>query len=462
MIRRWEQIIIRNARTHCLEVVYYTVVLLIGIWFFFFLGEEGYILEKDSYTYLGDKHWVKSYGYIVYPLFLKMCRWFWGEMYIDAIFIIQSLLALLMSLLVTEYVRKKYLFSRKQGVLVFVLSFGPYTYTLPQYVANHGILTEGITFPLYNLWMICAIELYRNKKLFWNIALLVISILMTITRPPLLVFLVAYIILVLDVFRRQRSCIERKNNEWKRRLINFSIGVVVIFAGVMVFGLIIRNAWFPQLTDAVAGRILCTVEKDDINLYSEELKPLFEAVYYEIDERGDRITYFRNDYKRWEDICISTNNNTTLVEQIITENKVIINGLNNELSNKSIKGELIYPLLLKHWDDYLVMTGELFLQSLVVAIFIHPDGIYLICCLFATLMYVVSIILLYILKKKRMWEYIAPMSIVLIVIAIMCGLTNVVFMGVQRYVVYAFGWFYIAIVVMLHGFLSLSKDQRKK
>ena len=137
----------------------------------------------------------------------------------------------------------------------------------------------------------------------------------------------------------------------------------------------------------------------------------------------------------------------------------------HEFANNEIKGELVYPLLISHWDSYMVMTWELFVQSLVVAIFVHPDGAYLFGCSVAVVLYVVSILLFFVLKKRNMWEYILPMRIVMIVITFLCGLTNVVFMGIQRYVVYPFGWFYIAVVVMLYRFIPNIRtiiDERKR
>ena len=452
----------RCSRIQRLDVVYFVVLLLIGIWFFFFLGKGGYILEKDSNVFLEGQKSILSFGYIVYPMFAKLCKVIFGERYIEAIFIIQSFMAISTSFVVTEYIRKVFSLTRKLGVLVFTLSFGPYTYTLPQYVANHGIMTEGISFPLFNLWMICAIELYRNRKVRWYILIIVLSILMAITRPQLLVFLVISIILVLDTLFMNRKVVERKAYSSKRLLIAISGGIILCAVGIVVFCVTVKNSYFPQLTDAVAGRVLCTVQNDDGDLYTGEMRALFEIVFKDIDENGDREVYFRKDYKRWEDICVSTNNNAKLIGKFISANRDMLNVSYHEYSTNEIIGEFIYPLLIKHWDGYLLMTFELLLQSLVVSIFIHPDRVYLLCCFVAALMYLFCIVLLSILKKRKLWEFIVPMRIVLVVITILCVLVNVVFIGIQRYVVYPFGWFYIATVVMLYGYYTMIRTHKMK
>ena len=56
------------------NIGYYLLLFILGVFFFFFLGENGYILEKDSYVYLEDNQWIKSYGYIVYPFIINTCK----------------------------------------------------------------------------------------------------------------------------------------------------------------------------------------------------------------------------------------------------------------------------------------------------------------------------------------------------------------------------------------------------
>ena len=230
-----------------------------------------------------------------------------------------------------------------------------------------------------------------------------------------------------------------------------------MFICIVLFGSFVKNAYYPQLTDAVAGRVLCTIEEEDEELYSGEMKQLFRIVYDAVDKQESRERYFRNDIKRWEDICNATNENTKLLGRLIVENLDVFDCPPEEVSSNKIKGAISYPLLIEHWDRYLLMTSELILQSLVVAIFIHPDWAYTLGYCGAIILYILGILLAQIFHKKNESDHVLPMRLNLIVITILCGLTNIIFMGLQRYVVYPFGWFYISMIVMLCR-LNIVKD----
>ena len=435
------------------DIVYYLILFIIGVPLFFFLGENGYILEKDSYVYLEDNQWIKSYGYVVYPFILNTCKAVFAEQYLTTVFVIQGILAMFSSLAVTEYVRISYRLTRKIGLFVFVLSFGPYAYTLPQYVASHGIMTEGITFPLFNLWMICALQIYRSERVRWCFLLFVISMVMTLTRPQLLLFFAVNVVIILD--RYLRPYIVSRLRKPRYIVLNTIITVLgVLFICIFLFGAFVKNAYYPQLTDAVTGRVLCTIEEEDEELYEGDMKQLFCIVYDAVDGQEGREKYFRKDIKRWEDICNATNENTKLLGRVIVEKLDVFSCPPEEVSSNKVKGALCYPILIEHWDRYLVMTVELVLQSLVVAIFLHPEWAYTLGYCGAIVLYILGILLAHVLHKNNEAYYVLPMRLTLIVIVVLCGLTNIIFIGLQRYVVYPFGWFYISMLIMLCGIMK--------
>lgn len=437
-----------------INLIYGMMMILIGICFFFCLGENGYVLEKDSNVHIEGSQWNMSYGYILYPMLAKVCKNLFSKYYLEAIFIFQSILAMTTSVLVAEYVRYTYRFSRKIGILVFVLSFGPYAYSLPQYVASHGILTEGLTFPLFNVWMVCALQIYRSNKKNWIFLLICLSAVMTVTRPQLLLLFVIDFLLLLDKYFIQRAVVKIRNAITK---FLFFIGILsfALFVGACIFVSNVKNAWYPQLTDAVAGRVLCVIDEEDEDLYSGEIKQLIKIIYREVDENKNREEYFRTDIKRWEDVCNATNNNTKMLGRLIVDNLDVFSCPSEEISSKKIKGEIAYPLMISHWFEYLEMTMELILQSLVVSVFIHPDWAYTLGYCGAVALYILAISLLFVHKKYHCdVDYRFPMRTVLLVIVSLCGFTNIIFMGIQRYVVYPFGWFYIALVILYSGLVK--------
>ena len=436
------------------ERMYYLSLIVIGICFFFFCGEHGYVLEKDSLVYIEDNNWILAYGYIIYPMIIKLFRILSPEDYLEIVFVFQSLIALISSLIVVEYLRKTYDLRRRTSIFVLILSFGPYAYTLPQYVSSHGIITEGITFPLFNLWFICILQFCLHNRKRWFVLAIVLSVLMILTRPQLLV------ILVIDVLIAVYVCIKllrinKRIKGWEKGILVFATFVITAIVGNALLCSFLKNSYLPQLTDAMAGRVLCTIQEDDEELYSDEMKPLFDAVFMEVEGQRSRQEYFREDIRRWEDICNATNINAKMIDSIIASSGVSSQSSYRGLSVTKLKGEFIYPLFIRHWDEYVAMTFELIVQSMVVSIFVHPDWAYTLGYCVAILLYLLSLLLFYFVKRNSNCAYYTlPFGIIMMVILIMCVLTNIIFMGIQRYVVYAFGWFYISIVILMKGYFQ--------
>lgn len=442
----------------CKYIIYMSLLITIGIIFFFFLGERGYILEKDSGVFL-DKN--LSYQYIVYPKFLELCRNIFGEEhYLQWVSNIQGGISLCASLITTEYFRKNYKMSYVWSGLVFICTFGSYAYSLPQYVSSHSILTEGLAFPLFYIWMLCALQIYLKKKNIWFLPLFIVTFVMVYTRTQLMLFIFTDLILIIE--RIISFIYKRINGEGKKIFIRgcFIFGFVGLVLGIKLFLLFIEHNIYPQMTDAVAGRIFCTVEQTDAELFEDSNKDLFLGIYDEIERMETRQCYFRNGIRQWEDIVNATNENTKMLATIIRPYypEIEMEELND------IKGNMAYTLLLEHWKEYLAMTGSLLLQSLVVSIFVHPENAYALGYLVAILLYIFAIGSTIYSKKKYHIDNrnITPLLITFLVIFSISLTTNILFMGLQRYVVYPFGYFYISLIVLYNEIIRKVQTRNYK
>ena len=433
--------------------IYMVLLLIVGAIFFFFVGERGCVLEKDSWVFLdGDI----VYQYIVYPKFLELCRGFFGEKYyLDWVSHIQGFISLCVSIVTTEYFRKNYKLSYVCSGLVFVCTFGPYAYSLPQYVSSHSIMTEGLAFPLFYLWMLCALQIYLKRKNTWFLPLFFVTLVLAYTRTQLMLFFIICFLMILErtVFWLYGKISEDRRKKFVKLCI-FS-GVIGIVLGIKLFLIFIEHNVYSQMTDAVAGRVFCAVEQEDVELFEGRNRDLFLGIYDEIEYMETRQCYFRAGIRQWEDIVNATNENTKMLARIIRPYYPEIEML--ELND--VKGKMSYAMLLEHWDDYLVMTGSLWLQSLVVSIFIHPEVAYVWGYVIAILLYVFGIGSIVWSKKKYQIDnrYIIPLLITLLVILSITLITNVLFMGLQRYVVYPFGYFYISVVVLYYEIIRKIK-----
>ena len=433
----------KNSKT---TILYIISVCVLGIFFFFMLGKSNYCIEPDSGIFMNPSSYVSD-KYIIYPFFLHVCQIIFGDsLYLTAVFIIQGALAFGTSILIGEYMRKRYQLNWIIALLIFICSFGPYTYSLPQSVSTHHILTEGLSFPLFNIYMLWLLKHFLENKKWGIILLMIISVLMSLIRTQLMIFvLITLCIGFFDVLQY----VFRK----------FFVGKEIFFSGLLMLGSIfiigssvygvmfcVNNNLISQVTDAMAGRAFSLIEWEDVELAEENDRDFMHAIYNEIDHNKHRIVYFQDGIHQWEDMVESINENTKLVGPFV----------NSFYENDIIKGKITVQLLYNHLADYFYMTAVLTIQSLVVSIFVHPDVsevTYIIGYIVAIMLYVLAIVGLIIARTKFKveWKYLLPMRITLFVIVMLTCITNVFFMGLQRYVVYPFGWFYISTVIALVG-----------
>lgn len=122
---------------------------------------------------------------------------------------------------------------------------------------------------------------------------------------------------------------------------------------------------------------------------------------------------------------------------------------------------LTSTLFKHHLWDYFKMTFIVCAQSLVVSIFIQPTKIYMLCWCIAFGIYMSTIFLLIYSKKICCSAQCRiPMLITGTVLLGNVVITNIMFYGQQRYVVYTFGFFYISLFIL--GKEVLGKSIKKQ
>lgn len=426
------------------DCIFIACLIIMGLVFFFCIGQKGYIIERDSDIFIRADRFVMGYGYVIYPLFIQLIRTMIGpEYYLDAVFIIQGLISLVASLLLTLQLKKRYRLNYSVSVLLFLCSLGPYTYTLPEYVSSHCIMTEGLAFPMFYIWIILAILIYTDKKNKLFIPLILQSVVLILTRPQLLFLFIVVILLAIE-----RMVDYFAQNKLKKFKIISIIIAITAFFSILSFPQIVRHNILPQLTDAVTGRVFCIADREDNELFEGTDRDLFEKLITEIDAMGTSEEYFRDDIRRWEDIAHAINENTKYIGDAIVKYMI-----DDPRSSYEIKSELAYRLLVNHWDKYIYLTLPLLIQSLVVSVFYHPESAYVLGYIISFLIYVFGCCLAFVLIKKKACkiEYIIPFIISMLVLVTNAVVTNVVFMGLQRYVVYSFGCYYFSMIIMLVG-----------
>ena len=113
------------------SIGYYLLILCIGIYYYFFLGESGYIIERDSKTFLQANDFMLR-NYFIYVGFLRLCLCLFGqELQLYMAFLIQSSIALIVSVIITEYFRKRFDLRYIEALFVYICTLLPYQNNRP-------------------------------------------------------------------------------------------------------------------------------------------------------------------------------------------------------------------------------------------------------------------------------------------------------------------------------------------
>lgn len=443
----------RSLSNNRSKIVYWACCIVFAIFFLGFLGSNGPIIQKDSRSFMEAWPYIKN-SYWLYVTFLDVCEYIFGETaYLYAAYIIQSLLAFGAAVILSEYLRHYFKLSYLSAFCVYVCTYLPYGYSLPQDVVNHHIMTEALAFPLFTIYITFVLRTFLENKKRHMLMTAVLTFLLVLTRSQLILFVPVYGLLWLIILLQncyKKLAVKYKKCFWS----SLSVGIVLCCGlGIFCVGKIAGMSGNGQFADAIMGRMLCATDEEDRELFEGENQEIFDLLYEEVEQTKCRYLYFREGVWKWEDILNATNENTKMYRLKIIDyyeqNKCDTLSESTANSIATISSTLFYH----HLGDYISMSFHLFLQSFVVAIFIHPTAIFTLCYIIAIMLYVAAIFILWYAncKLKVDVKYSIPLLVTLLMIMAIVIITNLIFFGQQRYVVYAFGCFYISCLILLVG-----------
>lgn len=429
------------------KYIYYVILLVTGLFFFFLLGQADYVLYTDSMTYLEPTQFV-SERYVIYPLFLNICRKLFGNDYfLSVVFWIQGGLAVLVSWWSAEYYRKRFELSYFWSILIYFCLFLPYGYSLPESVATHHILTEGLAYTIFHFFLLQIIKVFLESS--WkNMTLALVAMFLLVLLRGQLLFLIPVfgVYFIVFILNRNKIHFDIKRNLSK---ILLSAGCLFIILN-MAFIWLISSGKFLQATTAVSGRVLCLLEEDDEALFEGHELAIYHELYDAVMESGTNADTFRPGLRGWEDIANSSNENAKIARNVVLEYYVtymsdrVDDGIDKIIASVSGK------LLRAHYAEYWGMTMILCLESLVLSIFIQPSRIFTLCNIAALFLYSFSIVLFVrILRVRRDGDITIPYIVTMTALLGNVTITNSLFYGMQRYIVYTFGYFYLSLILIL-------------
>ncbi len=431
---------------------YHFLLLIVGIVFFFLLGENGPVFMKDTNSFMDEQ---LPSGYILYPMFIKGVRLIAGEeALLEWLFYLQSLLAMLSSLFMTYWLRKRYSLSKGIGFGIYILSFLPYTCSLPEHVLSHELMTESLAIPIFNVYMLFVLDFVLDSSKKNVLGMFICNVILISIRPQLLTMLVA---VLFSCFIKGFTVFYGKMEGKRKKQFVLEIALIMV-AMMLLCGIFINKSFghFSQLTDAVASKVLCLIDEEDREMFKGVELEVFDELFETIDESQYRYVYFSEGAYRATDIMNAVNRNTWIYVDVFNEVCLeYYDGYPIEevvQLTRQIRANMISNLFQKHFWDFVLLTIQLLPYSFVAAIFIQPDAIKELCYGITLALYITNGMLLIWAKKKGVsWKYIKPTLVTCLMLLVNVVLTNIIFYAMQRYVIYTFGWFYISAVIVLIG-----------
>lgn len=464
------------------ELYFIIPIVIFDIFFFFFAGESGYITMKDTSSYCrADLVEGVMPGY---PFFVNMCRVFWGQDYLDAVAAIQGLFAALSTTIFLLFLKKKFSLKYWEGYLLWIAAILPFAIEMPKYVITHVIYTEGITYSLFYLFVICVLNTIWKTCWKWYCMAVFIAFFMGMIRPQLMLLLILtgllliYLLLrvrkrkillsllagsagscviiivgVLGVFNARTFYTEHIEAVFVQR-IQSGIDVPAFMEGTEPLdeeeaASIQQNDSLAQVGSAMICRAFYEAEAEDVQYYDDEdMQEIFKRIYAECDKRQILFPYARQGLWMWEDLT-QTDIYIVASQEIggfLDEKDSFMDDGQRQKEITQIKISMALKEIQIHFGRFLYHCIRLMIPGFISCIFFNIESVYLLCHIVVFLLYISAFVMaVYILRSKKADCDAAKFMLAsLVSCVVFVGVVNVVFFGMQRYFIYNMGVFYCA------------------
>lgn len=329
---------------------------------FLVLGSGEPVLFDDSGSYIIIKN---VEGVMpVYPLFLLLNQYLFGlERYLDVVVVEQAVLATVCVLLFIKTLRDEFRLNYWETYLAFFLSLMPFTTEMPQSMATQQILTEGLSYALFYLFLTVLLKAVWTKKYAWFAGSLAMALVMAMLRSQFqILFVVCGVIFLYVVCGRKQD--GRRVYVWIRTALAIAGGLCICLAGIFVisrvtagyknivttnekFSLFVMKVQFPkdyetyllsrldngeeavdessekkadeereiplekragqivtsQYVSLIFSRGMYEADREDVYLFEDEVvRGLYHELYMAADAEKQRYAYAQKGLWMWRDI----------------------------------------------------------------------------------------------------------------------------------------------------------------
>ena len=483
------------------ETLLYLGMAVIAMIGFLFLGEPGYYLIDDSESYMSLASGMEGVM-PVYPFFLHGNKLLFGEdSYLNVVIVEQSLFAAVCVIILIRTLKKRFGLNGLESVICFFLALLTFTADLPETMVTREILTEGLAYAAFYLFMAALLETVWRKSWKWYGILCATTLFLSAIRSQLqILFGVCGIACIYIIVCRGMRAAKRR---MPLRMLGAVAGCLLTgLAGIWMTAQIAGNyrvmtlrlrseqgapvvqaqqetpeqqAETAQQTAPVqeAGRVrqkvttsqyislifnkgMYEADYEDYQLFADgQVRELFLRLYDRVDREQYRYEYATPGLWMWKDImdsaligvvCIQEQDDFYLAQypELLYDSSYSYVRNHNQI-------EIGLTLIKAHWGRFLYHTLMLLPQAFVSTVFFQMKRIYLLCHIITLFLYLSAIALtVWAYRNKRVQNaYGEFMAAVLCTNVVMVVVVSVVFFGQKRYMFYNFGIFYISYFLLL-------------
>lgn len=442
----------KNRRYLPVLAVSLTVFLL-----FFFLF--GVVMANDSWSFMEGNLRVSP----LYPLLLRLFRTVFGEnAYLTVTVVFQELLTAYavfsLSVCIGERCSLKPLFTCLLP-LVFAAAYALRLLVVgKEALYCNTIMTEGLTFPLYFLFIKYIFAAWNGKKLRFLTAAMILSFLLAVTRGQLInTFLVLLVLFPV--------CLKGRDNKCKQVLQGVGLSAayfLCIFLVSCSFHLAFSGSFTPttQGKESVLGNILYCSESADAALLPDgsDEQSILRSAMERAEDRGltsrsapgGLVGCFEHYEASHDDIRDIVQE--TIAQKYAEQDIDTVHIRMAEFSEKTVP-VLLFHNFGKYLKNCLVnMTGGLVRSNSIMrrAGVLLSVFVYLVCAAF----------LIFFRENAFLRPHRILMGCILVSTAVNCVFCSFGVFELSRYVYYNFPLIYLSLLVGLAGILNIRKESK--
>lgn len=441
------------------KAIYIKIGILIAaigfhlLWYFI----DGINMTKDSLGYI-EMHISRE---AIYPLFLLIMRTIFGEtIYLDIAIIAQSMLAgyamWKFIMVVSENSSSKYLLPLATALIQVAVVFMTRFLAGRQSAYSNSITTEGLSIPLFLLFIIHLFLSCKNhKKNNMIVTVLLAMILVNIRKQLIIAFAIIGIMMTMYLILKK---LQFKSYVKLLIILIICFGLSSVAHKCYNYGVRGEFVGKSKQYEAILNNALYGSDLEDADLFEGEIEQIAYDIISEVDKLKLNYTSNQDDsmlgkyyhYEQSYDAIGYGIVNTKVTEFV--EDNYQLKGHDVDFKVDEINGQLAQVLV---QDNYLEMI-KIMIVNMVVGCMntVGKTGsLFLVYSILIYLAYCTLFCLIYKRQKEAdslIFAFIVASSIAINVVAV-----GIMIFAQSRYMIYNMSLFYVAFIWLIYDFISL-------